>query len=107
MGQTPALLCLIASASALVLPNPNSKAENDLTCKICVDLVTDIDEFLTSEQQIVEFVEEICHALGLISADLEATCIALVDSQLPAIIDGLVNDNLNPQEVCTAITACP
>ena len=37
----------------------------------------------------------------------QATCNALVESQLPAIIDGLVNDNLNPQEICTQIAACP
>ena len=37
----------------------------------------------------------------------QATCNALVESQLPAIIDGLVNDNLNPQEVCVKIAACP
>merc|ERR1712036_117111 len=81
-----------------------------LTCAICIDLVTDIDEFLTSdttEQQIVQFVEQLCKALGTILPDFEATCNALVESQLPAIIDGLVNDNLNPQQICTNIAACP
>jgi hypothetical protein len=45
----------------------------------------------------------------LFSSDsqLQATCDALIESQLPAIIDGLVNDNLNPQEVCLKIAACP
>merc|ERR1712072_3811 len=96
------LSCLMASA--LCAP------KNDLTCSICIDVVTDIDNFITSdttEQQIVEFVEQICAALGAILPDLVATCNALVESQLPAIIDGLVNDNLNPQEVCNAIAACP
>merc|ERR1712127_1034659 len=99
-----ALLALAAVASAL------PKSNNALTCAICIDVVTDIDEFLTSdttEQQIVEFVEQLCAALGAILPDFEATCNALVESQLPAIIDGLVNDNLNPQEVCVAIAACP
>ena len=50
---------------------------------------------------------QICSALGAILPDLVATCNALVESQLPAIIDGLVNDNLNPQEVCNSIAACP
>merc|ERR1711910_316281 len=83
---------------------------NDLTCSICVDVVTDLDNFITSdttEQQIVEFVEQICSALGSILPDLEATCKALVEAQLPAIIDGLVEQNLNPQEVCNSIMACP
>merc|ERR1712027_21728 len=84
--------------------------KNDLTCSICVDVVTDLDNFITSdttEQQIIDFVEQICSALGAILPDLVATCNALVESQLPAIIDGLVNDNLNPQEVCNSIGACP
>merc|ERR1712098_459831 len=105
---TPSTPCLNCVWLQPVLSQ--EKADNELLCSICVDLVTDLDEFITddkTEQQIVEFVEQICHALGAISKDLEATCIALVESQLPAIIDGLVNDQLNPQEVCDFIKACP
>merc|ERR1711864_40458 len=105
MKAVLAFLCLVASVAAI------PKTANDLTCTICVDIVTDIDEFITSEtteQQIIDFVEQLCEAiLGPILPDLVATCNALVESQLPAIIDGLVNDNLNPQEVCEAILACP
>merc|ERR1712215_365214 len=98
------LLLLSLALTTLSVPT------NDLTCSICVDVVTDLDNFITSdttEQQIIEFVEQICAALGAILPDLVATCNALVESQLPAIIDGLVNDNLNPQEVCNSIGACP
>jgi len=72
MKSLVALLALIACASSLVLPQ--EKADNELLCSICVDLVTDLDNFITddkTEQQIVEFVEQICHALGAISKDLE------------------------------------
>merc|ERR1712228_269799 len=98
------LTCILASVSS------KPKDGNALTCAICIDLVTDIDEFLTSdttEDQIVQFVEQLCKALGTILPDFEAACNALVESQLPAIIDGLVNDNLNPQQICTNIAACP
>merc|ERR1712172_51458 len=43
------------------------KATNALTCNICVDIITDIDEFITdttTEDQIVQFFKEICHTLG-------------------------------------------
>merc|ERR1712119_26973 len=76
---------------------------------LSVDVVTDIDEFLVSEpteQQIVEFVEQLCQAIGAILPDLVATCNALVEAQLPSIIEGIVNDNLNPTEVCTSIGMC-
>merc|ERR1711915_701444 len=100
-----ALSCLLAVA--LASPSP----KNAFTCDLCVDIITDIDEFLTSdttEQQIVDFVKDICHALGQLIAGFEATCNFLIESQLPAIIDGLVADNLNPTQVCTDImAACP
>merc|ERR1712045_209505 len=80
-----------------------------LLCDVCVDVVTDIDQFLTSDttiDEILKFVEEICHALGAIDPTLEALCVSLVEAQLPEIINGLVEDNLNPAEVCSAIGAC-
>merc|ERR1711915_998037 len=70
-----------------------------------------IDEFLTSEtteNEIVAFVEQLCSALGQIIDGFEATCKFLVESQLPAIIEGLVNDNLKPDQICTDLLgACP
>merc|ERR1712013_34267 len=57
--------------------------------------------------EIVEWVSQICHALGqLISPDLESTCNLVIGAQLPAIIDGLVEQNLDPQTVCESIGAC-
>merc|ERR1712106_667656 len=77
----------------------------------CVDIITDLDEFLTSdttEEEILNFVKEICHALGSLIPGFKATCNFLIESQLPAIIDGLVADNLDPTEVCTNVMgACP
>ena len=50
------------------------KGGNALTCAICIDLVTDIDEFLTSdttEDQIVQFVEQVFLQSHLLLLDLE------------------------------------
>merc|ERR1711997_318568 len=83
--------------------------EKGLLCDICVDVVTDLDEWLTSDttiDEILKFVEGLCHALGAIDPTLETLCVSLVEAQLPDIINGLVNDNLNPSEVCAAIGAC-
>merc|ERR1712130_862777 len=98
----------------------------DLLCDICIDVITDLDQWLTSdttEDQIVEWIEQVkyifikCFISGsgqffaqvceLLSAIVpEAICKSLIESQIPAIIDGLVNDNLNPQELCSSIGAC-
>ena len=94
-------------ASSLAVP----KSRNELTCSICIDIITDLDNFITSdttEDQIVQFFKELCHTLGgLLGASIEEQCNALMETQLPAIIDGLVNDNLNPQQVCDSIGMCP
>merc|ERR1719400_832607 len=84
--------------------------EKGLLCDVCVDVVTDLDQFLTSDttiDEILKFVEELCHALGAIDATLETLCVSLIEAQLPEIINGLVEDNLNPSEVCSTIGACP
>ena len=49
---------------------------------------------------------QLCTALGNILADLETMCFDLMEAQLPSIIDGLVEQNLNPAEVCYNIAAC-
>merc|ERR1719466_184833 len=88
--------------SFLILATTASLApRNDLTCQICVDIITDLDNWLTSdktEAEIVEYAKEICHALGQLIAGLEATCNFLMESQLPGIIDNLVHSKL---DVCT------
>ena len=83
--------------------------EKGLLCDICVDVVTDLDEWLTSDatmDEILKFVEGLCHALGAIDPTLETLCVSLIEAQLPEIINGLVQDNLDPSQVCSSIGAC-
>merc|ERR1712123_2307 len=92
------LACLFLAASAA--PQPR----NELTCQICIDIVTDFDNWLTSdktEEEIIGYVKELCHAIGQIIPGFEETCNLLVTTQLPGIIDDLVESNLDPLEVCT------
>merc|ERR1719158_2512532 len=96
-----ALLISAFVASAIAAP----KTTNELTCNICVDFITDA----TTEDQIIAFFKEICHTLGSImgSPALEAECNAMFETNLPQIIDDLVNNNLDPMTICTTIGACP
>merc|ERR1711910_151588 len=87
---------------ALLFLSGASQAQNlekGLLCDICVDVVTAMDEIL-------KFVEGLCSALGAIDPTLEALCVSLIEAQLPDIISGLVDDNLNPAEVCASIGMC-
>merc|ERR1719427_352580 len=81
---------------------------DDLLCNVCLDVVTDLDEWLTSdatEGEIIHFMESLCTALGAILQDLEDICIDMMETELPAIIEGLVEDNLDPATVCYNIYA--
>merc|ERR1719305_1889026 len=81
------LACMFASTMAA--------PKNELTCTLCTDIITD-------------FVAQICAAIGALISGFEETCNFLIASQLPAIIEGLVNDNLNPTQLCTDVLgACP
>merc|ERR1711890_2069 len=98
---------------AVLLPSTLAapQTSNELLCSICIDLMTNIDNFITSdttEQEIIAFAEELCHLLGsaLNSPEIEAQCNAMFEENLPAIIEAFVNGNLNPEQICTALTAC-
>ena len=55
---------LISSSLALVQPLPRElqPETKDLLCDICIDVITDLDQWLTSdttEDQIVEWIEQV------------------------------------------------
>merc|ERR1712211_81603 len=100
---TMKMLLILACAVALALGGA-LRPRNELTCQLCVDIVTDLDNWLTddkTEQEIVDFVKQLCAALGQLIPGFQSTCDFLIESQLPIIIDGLVNDNLDPTTICT------
>merc|ERR1712170_15598 len=109
--KVSAMKCLIVHSCLVLAAMALPQTRNELTCDICMDIMTDLDEFITSdttEQEIVDFVKQLCSALGAIIPDFEATFNFIIQSQLPAIIDAFVHDNLDPTQVCTDIFgACP
>merc|ERR1712198_617736 len=75
-----ALLISALVASTFAAP----KANNDLTCSICVDVITDIDEFITdttTEDQIIAFFKEICHR----SLTTSSTTILILTLSVPTL----------------------
>ena len=61
------------------------------------------DLFFVSLLQIEETLDGICSIAG----DLQAVCEGFINSNLENVIDLLVNEYLNPEEVCTQLSACP
>jgi len=94
----------------LLLCGLAASTRNELSCTICVDIITDIDEWITSdktEEQILNFFNEICLAVDQLIPGLGQTCTDFLFNNGPGIINSIVNENLNPTEICTGLTICP
>ena len=110
------LLAGLAMTSASALPKA---AKTQMTyeqvmkakgvgCDICTLVVTEIDKLLAAdENSVIEFVEQLCSAIDGLFPGSGATCNALVETYLPQIIEGLVNNQLSPASVCGLLTLCP
>jgi len=100
----------VFSIFSLSLGGLQRTPRNELTCDICVDIVTDIDEFITSEtteQEILDFFNQICQALDQLIPGFGETCSGFLYNNGPGIIESIVHENLNPQEICTNLGLCP
>ncbi|TRY69371.1 hypothetical protein TCAL_03783 [Tigriopus californicus] len=106
MKQTLALFSLVALAFSCVAVAKTihaPKSEDVVLCGICRVIVTEIDNFLTSDQtedDVIEFVEQVCNIFEGVSHGIAQTCKVFIEENGPAIIENLVNDNLSPDEIC-------
>ena len=78
-------------------------------CDICTFIVTEVDNVLIqaeTEQAAIDLIEQICAQLDAAFPGATAACNALVETYLPQIIEGLVNNQLSPASVCGGIGLC-
>merc|ERR1711881_196262 len=114
--KTIALL-LFATTLATALPAKHSlpmtyqqalKAKS-IQCDICTFVVTEIDKIIVNDQvtdALIQEVEKLCTSLDNIFPGAGASCNAIVETYLPQIVEGLVNNQLSPSAVCQALTLC-
>merc|ERR1711942_271498 len=91
-------------------PSLVHSSQNDLTCSTCVGIVTAIDDWITSdktEQEILDFFNQICLAVDQLIPGLGENCTNFLQNNGPSIIDSIVHEKLDPMETCTLLTACP
>ena len=78
-------------------------------CGICKHIVGTIDGMLElgvdGIELIVKAIEAICDTFGDLIPGGPSTCTMYID-QLPQIIEDLVNNNLQPADVCKKLTMC-
>merc|ERR1712228_489432 len=109
---TQRMMKLLFTTFALLsaLPVFFAYPKNELTCDICIDIITDIDNFITSdttEEEILAFFNQICEAVDQLFPGLGQTCTGFLNNNGPGIIESIVNENLNPSDICTMLSACP
>merc|ERR1711941_252557 len=98
-----------AKVSPALLDYKQALKAKSIGCDICTFVVTEVDKILVqaeTEQQFIDAVEVLCAQLDSVFAGATAACNALVETYLPQIIEGLVNNQLSPANVCGALTLC-
>ena len=83
----------------------NAAEVSSASCDLCIAVVTGLEDYITDDttmDQILEKVEEICKTLGA----LEGLCIQTIESYLPGIIEGILDGQLNPDQICALIGLC-
>merc|ERR1711974_16385 len=96
-------------ARSLPITYKQAMKAKSIQCDICQLIVTEIDNLITSAQtmdELINLVEKLCGQLDGVFPGFGATCNNLVETYLPQIIEGLVNNQLSPASVCKTLTLC-
>ena len=102
-------------AAALAEPRTVAKLEpkSEPACSLCIDILGDITNYITGEEpeaDIIAVLEQICSILAFLvpsQPTLAEDCELFMEENLPAIIEGIINDNFNPADLCNGIGICP
>merc|ERR1712156_840299 len=109
--QTTFLLALLVIASS-AKPNKGvseRKTKNEVGCTACKILVHAIDNFMTdpgNEATLGDTLRQICSLLFANDPVTLGECDAWIVEYTDDIIELLVNQYLDPEQVCTAIEFC-
>jgi len=84
---------------------PSTRAAGDANCDLCVTIVSAVEEFVLAGdtmEDIVNKTEQFCDTLG----PLKPLCEDFLERFLPGIIEDIIENNLNPCDICKIITSC-
>merc|ERR1712105_526492 len=107
------LSCLVAAAMAYPRTVAKLEPKSEPGCSLCMDVLGDITNWITGEEQeavVIEVLEQVCSLLGFLvpsQPTLADDCRAFMEENLPSIIEGIINDNFNPADLCNGIGICP
>ena len=80
-----------------------SEKPKDFACDVCLYVVNEIDKYLAQEptiEQIMKLVYRICDLIGDQFPGGAESCKIVLQTQIPVIIEQLINNQLSPEEIC-------
>merc|ERR1711974_100872 len=104
-----AMASAAAPSKSMPLSYKQTMRAKSIQCDICKMLVTELDNIIisaTTSDELIQMVEKLCGSLDSIFPGFGATCDSFVETYLPQIIEGIVNNQLSPASVCQALTLC-
>merc|ERR1711956_114278 len=104
------LFILFALASTSAKPRNGKEVKNEVSCTTCKILVHAITNYMTdpaNEAALGDSLRQICSLLFANDPTTFGECDAWIVEYTDDIIELLVNQYLDPEQVCTAIEFCP
>merc|ERR1712038_1815831 len=104
-----AMASAAAPSKSMPLSYKQTMRVKSIQCDVCKMIVTELDNIIlsaTTTEELIELVEKLCGSLDSIFPGFGATCDNFVETYLPQIIEGIVNNQLSPASVCQALTLC-
>merc|ERR1711971_1084222 len=104
------LFILLAVASSSAKPSHGKEVKNEVSCTTCKILIHAITNYMTdpaNEAALGDNLRQICSLLFANDPTTLGECDAWIVEYTDDIIELLVNQYLDPEQVCTAIEFCP
>merc|ERR1711936_649747 len=95
----------VATASPL-----SEKDKNETTCLVCKAFIGQIGDLIvdpSNEQAVADTLKQICDVLFPDNVDQQNNCKNTIDNSLPAIIEAIISNYVDPEALCTTFGACP
>ena len=102
-SQIALLVCLFGIVAVQASPVKSEKPK-DFACDVCLYVVREVDKYLANQatiDQILTIADQVCDLIGdqLPFGGVDG-CKIYMQSQIPGIIQNLVENQLSPEAIC-------
>ena len=103
-SQIALLVCLFGIVAVQASPLQKSEKPKDWACDVCLYVVREVDKYLANQatiDQILTIADQVCDLIGdQLPFGGVAGCKIYMQTQIPGIIQNLVENQLSPEAIC-------